>query len=227
MSRFLLASLALSAVSSMASAQAASPDHFAEPPHAASLTPDRSTVRAALATARARNLAEFRAYQQRGVFPSNTFADRKLNVWRDTDGHLCAAATIIDHSGQHELVQRIADQSNFIRLGDVDRGPLMDWMLTSGFTQQEIAAIQEPFMPVAEPAVEPATPQIVDARRRSDEDRRLRSRYVVITRQLERDETRSLDVATDRLLAHPQLALALVNRAHHADDTASVPQTRL
>ena len=68
----------------------------------------------------------------------------------------CAAATIIKMSGQDALVNRVAEQNNFVRLADVEQGPLMDWILTSGFTQDEIAAIQEPFMPVTDaPVLEP------------------------------------------------------------------------
>ena len=96
--------------------------HFAEPPDggaAIRMPPrvlDRATVRAKLAAARAANLARFRAYQRRGVFPSNTYTDDKLNVWLDVDGHLCAAATIIKASGHGDLVDRVAEQNNFIRL---------------------------------------------------------------------------------------------------------------
>ena len=218
MSRFLIASLVFSTFSSLASAQVAepAPQHFAQAPTVAirtmpPLARDRASVRAALASARANNLAAFRAYQQKGTFPSNTFEDRKLNVWRDAAGHLCAAATIIDQSGQHELVQRVADQDNFIRLGAVEQGPLMDWILTSGFTQDEIAAIQEPFIPVRRE--QPVGPNIVDARKRAAEDARLRARYVEVTKQLVKNEQRSLDLATDRLMAHPELAASLVETA--------------
>ena len=81
---------------------------------------------------------------------SNTFKPGQLNVWRDRDGHYCAAATIIRTSGQVALADKVAEQNNFIRLADVSQGPLMDWILTSGFTQDEIAAIQAPFQPVAD-----------------------------------------------------------------------------
>ena len=218
MSRFVIASLVFSTFSSLASAQVApaAPQHFAQPPAVAikSMPPlawDRAAVRSALAAARAKNLAAFRAYQQKGTFPSNTFEDRKLNVWRDAAGHLCAAATIIDQSGQHELVQRVADQDNFIRLGTVEQGPLMDWILTSGFTQDEIAAIQEPFLPVRR---DQAGPNVVDARKRSIEDARLRARYVQVTKQLVENEQSSLDLATDRLMAHPELEASLVEPAN-------------
>src|SRR5260370_10288897 len=93
------------------------PAHFARPPATSTVAPalDRATLRARLVAARRANLAAFRAYRDGGVFPSNTYRASKLNVWRDRDGHLCAAATIIDRSGQHDLVARVAEQNNFIR----------------------------------------------------------------------------------------------------------------
>jgi hypothetical protein len=177
--------------------------HFAQPPEHAF---DRAAVRAALAKAREINLDRFRAYQQRGVFPSNTFGDDKLNVWRDADGHLCAAATIIDASGLHDLVSRVADQTNFIRLADVRQGPLMDWILTSGLTQDEIAAIQEPFMPVQRP-----TQPGIDPDLRSAENQRLRTKYAAVTRMLRANEAKSLDAATDRIMKNHVLAWKLVH----------------
>ena len=192
--------------------------HFAQPPGeqahndapADEMSPvvlDRATVRAALAKARAANLARFRAYQQAGVFPSNTFQGKKLNVWLDEAGHFCAAATIIRASGQTELADRVAAQTNFIRLATVKQGPLMDWILTSGFTQEEIVAIQKPFMPVAEkPEPAPSQPVLVDAKLRAAETARLRKIYTQVTRQLVRNEKKSLELAVDRLMKHPDLA---------------------
>ena len=166
---------------------------------------DRATVRAKLASARAANLARFRAYQQAGVFPSNTYDGRTLNVWMDEQGHICAAATIISASGKTLLVQQVAEQNNFIRLGDIKQGPLMDWILTSGLTQDEIAAIQEPFRPVMreEPTVVPAL--------RMAEDRRLMKKYKQVDAMIVKNQKKSLDSATDRLMKNPALAWALVN----------------
>jgi hypothetical protein len=186
--------------------------HFAEPAMAPRAL-DRATIRARLAAARGRNLAAFRAYQKNGVFPSNTFQPNKLNVWRDADGHLCAAATIIAQSGEHDLVRRVAEQNNFIRLGDVKQGPLMDWILMSGFTQDEIAAIQEPFSPVTNPQrrEQPTDPVVVDAKLRAAEDARLRARYAVVTKMLVDNQQKSLDLATDRIMQHPGLAWKLTD----------------
>jgi hypothetical protein len=169
---------------------------------------DRATVRAALARARTQNLAAFRAYQSKGVFPSNTYADRELNVWRDAAGHLCAAATIIAASGQTVLVERVAEQNNFIRLADVTSGPVMDWILTSGFTQDELVAIQKPFRPVAKPT----HPDIVDGDLRTAETTRLIEKYKQVDAMLVRNQSASLDAATDRLMKRSTLAWLIVQR---------------
>ncbi len=212
----IIASLVFAISTSAFAHRAPLPHQFAEPPVASEVPTmprralDRTTVRDALVRARAANLAVFRAYQKKGVFPSNTFSNGKLNVWRDAAGHLCAAATIIDASGHHDLVMRVADQTNFIRLADVTQGPLMDWILTSGFTQDEIAAIQEPFSPVTRPRL-PEDPQIVDARLRAAEDARLRAKYAAVDKMLVANQKKSLDVAVDRLMKRPQLAWQLVD----------------
>lgn len=172
---------------------------------------DRAQVRAALAKARATNLAAFRAYQKKGVFPSNTFTGGKANVWLDAAGNYCAAATIIKMSGQDALVAKVAEQNNFIRLADVEQGPLMDWMLTSGFTQEEIALIQEPFMPVMREPVEPSRPMLVDGTLRQAEDARLRATYRKVDKRLVEQQKTSLDRAADRLMERPDLAWKLVD----------------
>ncbi len=228
MSRLAIAtSLVLSLFASVALADRAfdptEAPHFAQPPHAETPRPvgllaperalDRDTVRAALVQHRAANLAAFRAYQKAGVFPSNTYQGRKLNVWRDDAGHLCAAATVINLSGATALVNRVAEQTNFIKLGDVTTGPLMDWILTSGFTQDEIAMIQEPYMPVTDrPAPHPVEqPIVVDARLRAAETARLAKLYKQIDGKLVAAQQASLEAATSRLMKKSQLAWQLID----------------
>jgi hypothetical protein len=207
MSRLLLVGTLLAALTSSAFARS-----FAQPPPTApsahvEARVDRAAVRAKLAKNRTANLDRFRAYQKAGVFPSNTYLNKKLNVWIDADGHLCAAATIISASGMSDLVMQTSEDNNFIRLGDVEDGALMDWILTSGLTQDEIAAIQEPFMPVNEMPhqAEPA-PIKVAAPARAAENQRLAARYQEVEKQIVRARRTSLDLATDRLMASPDLA---------------------
>lgn len=192
--------------------------HFAKPPPSSPASPsapepamDRDALRVVLRATRAKNLAAFRAYAAAGIYPSNTYAGGELNVWRDRDGHLCAAATIISKSGATELVTRVAEQNNFIKLADVKQGPIEDWILTSGFTQEELVAIQKPFMGVAKKPPMPSPDPFddgptVDTSKRSIETARLRKIYKTVDAQLVRDEARSLDLAADRLLRHSNLA---------------------
>ena len=218
MSRFLIAASLVAAITTTAFAD----QRFAAPPpdvdaasepadmaHPAEsqmrVVMDRQTVRAKLAEQRTANLARFRAYQQGGVFPSNTFGPRRLNVWMDRDGHLCAAATIINASGQTALVQQVAEQTNFIRLADVKQGALMDWILTSGLTQAEIAAIQEPFMPVSRRQPE------IDPKLRATETARLIKKYKAVDAMIVKNQKKSLELAVDRLMRHQDLAWQLVN----------------
>jgi hypothetical protein len=226
MSRFAIMFSLIASFSSAAVADRISPPStpvssmkFAEPPASdmpvsVSVRLDRATIRAKLAKNRAANLARFRVYQKKGSFPNNTFTDGKLNVWRDQFGNLCAAATIISLSGEDDLVLNVADTNNFIRLADVTQGPLMDWILTSGLTQAEIAAIQEPMMPITnDPVLEPDPGQIVqvNARMRRIEDRRLTAKYKQVDARIVKSKTKSLDAATDLLLANPDLAMKFLN----------------
>lgn len=227
MSRFtialsLIASLSTAALADrafVAPSRSVAPMKFAEAPVAAEVPVrsavrlDRAAIRAKLAKNRAANLARFRVYQKKGVFPNNTYTNGKLNVWLDEYGNLCAAATIMKLSGEDDLVQRTADQHNFIRLADVTQGPLMSWILTSGLTQDEIVAIQEPMMSVTdEPTMEPAPqPIIVNARARRLENRRLFIKYKQVDARIVKSKNKSLDAATDRLLANPDLAIKFLD----------------
>ncbi|HUH03653.1 MAG TPA: hypothetical protein VML75_16775 [Kofleriaceae bacterium] len=105
---------------------------------------DANALRTNLAARRALNLQRLHTYATAGVFPKNRHSDGPLNVFIDEDGHICAAANLIDLDGHGDLVRATAASNNFLVLRDVTSGPLMDWMLTSGFTQEEIALIQEP-----------------------------------------------------------------------------------
>jgi len=128
------------------------------------------------------------------------------NVWLDPEGHLCAAATIINNSGNTDLAMSVPSMNNYLKLIDVTEGPLMDWILTSGFTQDEIAMIQEPFVGVRpQPIAEPPDGQ------RLAEDARLAKRYAVVEKALKKQRKASLDAAVDRLISeNPELAASLV-----------------
>jgi hypothetical protein len=154
---------------------------------------DRARLRARLLENRRANIARFHAYRIAGVYPSNVFTSSVDNIWRDQQGHFCAAATIIRASGELELVDQIAEENNFFRLADVSQGPVMDWILTSGLTQAELVMIQKPTVGI-------------DPKLRAAETRRLASLYRDIERKLLAKQRANLDLAVDRLMRQPHLA---------------------
>jgi hypothetical protein len=164
--------------------------------------PTREQVREALRARREKNLAAFRAYRKAGVYPHNFVRSGPLNVWMDAEGHLCAAATMIDKDGKHDLVMDTAKDNNTIRLLDVTTGPLMDWILTSGFTLEEIDRIQAPM-------VYPDIP-VVDKNWEQIEDAKLAKGYATTDAFLVKHQKAGLDVAVDRLMQNPLLARKLV-----------------
>lgn len=173
---------------------------------------DRDAVRAKLEAARGENLERFRAYYRRGTYPSNVSTPGFANVWRDGSGNYCAAATIIWASGYSALVAQVAEESNGIRLADVTSGALLDWMLTSGLTQEEIALIQRPFRRVSPRPTPEATPELaaIDPELRAAETRRLAALYAQIDAKLAASRDASLALAVDRLMERPELAGSLL-----------------
>jgi hypothetical protein len=241
MSRFLIAASLITAMTSFASADRATEpsapetqQRYAQPPgggaraeYPVPMAPralDRDTVRAKLVANRAANLARFRAYQKAGVFPANTYSDQKRNVWLDDQGHFCAAATIIKMSGQDDLVSRVAEQNNFIRLADVKQGPLMDWILTSGLTQDEIVAIQEPMMPISHnPGMDPVEPAPIDVTLRDAENKRLVAKYRQVDAMIVKNQKKSIELAVDRVMSRPDLAWQLVDPGYNPNRVKPQP----
>ncbi|HUQ02232.1 MAG TPA: hypothetical protein VM261_07020 [Kofleriaceae bacterium] len=168
----------------------------------------RAKLRKVLAARRAKNVNAFRAYANRGVYPHNFTIAGPLNVWIDEEGHMCAAATMIFKSGAKSLVRQTGRSNNFVKLGDVTSGALMDWMLTSGLTQSEVALIQEPFMGRPEP--EPGEPPMGSAQWRTAEDARLKARYAEILATLGSSPDASIDAAIDTLATRPDLVARLL-----------------
>lgn len=169
---------------------------------------DRAKLRKVLVARRAKNVAAFRAYATRGVYPHNFHTSGALNVWIDEEGRMCAAATMIWKSGAKSLVRKTGRADNFIKLGDVRTGALMDWMLTSGLTQSEVAMIQEPFMGRMQP--EPVEPEPGSPQWRLAEDARLRARYAEVLATLASNPDASIDAAIDALAARPDLVAKLL-----------------
>lgn len=164
----------------------------------------RAKLKKVLATRRAKNLAAFKAYVTAGVYPHNEEAPGELNIWIDDEGHRCAAAQMIWASGAHAMVEQQAAADNFIRLANATDGPLLDWILTSGLTHDEVVLIQRPFVG------RPQRPEKPLVNWRLAADRALRVKYDGILRELARGRNASLESAVDALMARPDLVAAML-----------------
>jgi hypothetical protein len=196
-SKALLFSLSLSlsacAAAPIQSTGAKSPEATNKIAKAKPKTPDRAEWRARLAERRKIAIQRLHDYWVAGVFPQNRTQNVMQRVFRDDAGRLCAMANLIHLSGDDKLVDATAKNDNFVFLGDVKSGPLMDWMLTSGLTQEEIAFVQEPDFVYQE------APAAVDL-----EQQRLRAHFQQAENWLTQNTDKSLDTAVDRLM--PRLA---------------------
>ena len=105
---------------------------------AADPSPDSLTV---LAAKRAQLIGWIHDYREAGVFPTDA-AGKPASVFIDAKGIRCPMAELLHKSGRDDLVAAVAKEANTVRLADVHSGPLHDWMLGSGLTQQEIALVQ-------------------------------------------------------------------------------------
>jgi len=158
--------------------------------------PDRAALRAMLAERRRAHLAELRRYVRQGDFPVNGYQEGMLNVFVDESGHLCAVANLMAFDGRIDMVRATAASTNFVVLRDVREGPLHDWILSSGFTQEEIGMIQEPYF-----FQEQLSSQQEMRRRLEEEKARIRGVLRAVIHRLEEAERASLDLAVDRLVA--------------------------
>jgi hypothetical protein len=94
-----------------------------------------------LAGRRAQMIGWLHDYAEAGVYPTDA-SGMPLSVFRDDKGVRCPMAELIHKSGRDDLVEAVVKEDNAVRLGDVHEGPLHDWMLGSGLTEDEIAMVQ-------------------------------------------------------------------------------------
>jgi len=175
--------------------------HPAKPvPHQTQL--DRAQLRAKLAARRQVVLERFLAYRDARVYPVNNQlpGGGQQHVWLDQYGNLCAAATLISGDWGRDVTVRIGQTDNQLKLADVKRGPVADWILTSGLTHHEIVAIQVPGDDMFRRQVQ--TPEEIE---------RLYQIYVDVERQLRGLADESLDAAVDALMKRPELAQQMLH----------------
>jgi hypothetical protein len=169
---------------------------------------DRSSVRADLAAHRARQVARLGEYAARGEFPHNYAGPASAHIFRDDAGRLCAVANLVHQDGRDDLVDATVRAHNDLAIADVGGGPMLDWVLESGLTQEELARIQLPAPPLTHEQVRPARVDLV-ARNGADDarvnDERMKQMVVEhiaqVQAELRENTEKSLDAATERFVA--------------------------
>jgi hypothetical protein len=111
----------------------------AKPP--VSPMPDDGATVAELAQHRAQLIGWLHEYREAGVFPTDA-NKLPISAFKDAQGVRCPMAELLHKSGRDDLVDAVAKEANTVRLEDVHTGPLHDWMLGSGLTEEEISMVQ-------------------------------------------------------------------------------------
>ena len=203
MSRFPLW-IALLSVSAAACARAATPAAEPTPAPVVHHSPTEADLRAALIARRQHNLDVLRAYREAGVFPINTTVPGEGHFLIDDHGTLCAVANLIALDGHRDLIVVASRTDNGLLFGDVKSGPIHDWILTSGFTHEEIARIQVPAPYVGpEPEIRPQDP--INPEPNPIELANAQVRDYLIANEAELRSNAGIDTALARIEAHPEL----------------------
>lgn len=208
MSRFPLW-IALLSVSAAACARAAAPAAEPRPAPVVHRSPSDAELRAALIARRTHHLGVLRAYREAGVFPINTTVPGEGHFLIDQVGTLCAVANLIAQDGYRDLIIVASRTDNGLLFGDVKSGPIHDWILTSGFTHEEIARIQvpAPYVGPIEPVIRPEDPvqpePVPEPSPIELANAKVRDYLIAIDAEL--SQNAGIDTALARLQAHPEL----------------------
>jgi hypothetical protein len=172
---------------------------------------DRASVRANLAAHRAEQIARLHAYAEAGQFPHNTAVAPSLHMFRDAAGRYCAVANLVHRDGRDDLVEATVRDQNDLAIADVHGGPMMDWVLASGLTQEELVRIQAPapfigrnsIRPIPSPGpVQVAVDNVPVAAKEAGMDAAIHAHVTQMEAELRDAGERSLDVAVERWVAH-------------------------
>ncbi|MCA8957885.1 MAG: HEAT repeat domain-containing protein [Planctomycetes bacterium] len=153
-----------------------------------------------LAAARTQNLARLHTYTQCGRFPRNTYVPtQRTPFFVDDAGTRCAVGELMWHAGARPAVRAIAAADNHVKVMDVRSGPLVDWVLASGLTQEECAQVQ--------PTYE------FYFYRHDKERRRIQAHLTAVEARLRARTAASLAVALRRYLDH-EIEVGKLTAAH-------------
>jgi len=105
---------------------------------------DAAHLPSAQRAARAALIARLAEYASSGRFPHNhVVADRRVPVFRDEHGTLCAMAFLIASTGRTDIVEDISRRDNLARIPELARDARLGaWLDSTGLTLAEAARIQ-------------------------------------------------------------------------------------
>jgi hypothetical protein len=155
----------------------------------------RTAWRAALSKARSLQIERLDEYRHAAAFPTNHRVLGELPVFIDEYEVPCAVAYLMQKSGWRKVVEDVAANDNNVYIERIRSGPILDWIRTSGLTQEEAALIQPKYGFLEPPAVDPPSHE-----KRLEERRRLNDHFFNVLSNILWDAESSLDVATERLL---------------------------
>ena len=112
----------------------------------------RAAVLLYLAVQRQQQIDRLRFYRDRGLFPVNegqstSAGNGSVPIFVDRNETHCAVGYLMHANGDDSGVQAIRAANNLVYVNDAHQGSLLNWIRTSGLTQQEAAMIQ-PSYPV-------------------------------------------------------------------------------
>jgi hypothetical protein len=165
----------------------------------------RDFARARLAVHRVQQIERLGEYASRGEFPHNYAKAPSAHIFRDDAGRLCAVANLVHQDGRDDLVDATVRARNDLAVADVHDGPMLEWILGSGLTQEELVRVQLPAPVVMRPPPKPAKQADPLVARAAAEEARMKEAVVRHIEQvqaaLRADTEKSLDAAADRYLA--------------------------
>lgn len=119
------------------------------------------------AAQRARRRAALRAlsrYIDAGRFPVNRTRLPLTPVFVSPDGARCAMAALLESTGHHALVERVAREHNLARIAQLAHDPeLTAWLDANGLTLAEAARIQPAYSPHTDAHWQPTVSVIASA----------------------------------------------------------------
>jgi len=179
---------------------------FGPPLRNAEVSEDHTEAwRAHLLHRRTQQIERLRTYAEAGVFPINDAQPGLQNIFMDEQGRRCAMADLIWRDGAQDLVRKTARSHNDVQLATVREGPLMDWIVLSGLTLEEVGLIQEPDFFISDDLPEPTREELIAA-----EQERLRWHFIAAADRLEVYTDANIALSLSRLgsrLASPPPAI--------------------